>query len=284
MLKAEDIAADDFGFGLTPEQIAQQIVSAANMDASLAPSAMLCLLPPAQARALLEPHAAPNHHSVQRVLSFLGSPKGTDPFVEKVTTALNEPVLSKELFGGKATGHLMPDQGYAPTAALRLASLAHARDRRAVPLLVKLAQRVTYDPKDLRSSWGYFYSLACGFERLACPEGRAPLKHVLGQPLFQDRIIARDGDLRSCRDVPAERLAYLRLVLARALTRCGDPAGAIALCDFLNEARVCFARAARAELAAATGQDFGFRADTWRAWLGRHGEKLKPNPLSTPFA
>lgn len=284
MLRSEDIAADDFGFGLTPEQIAQKVVAASHLDESLAPSAMLCLLPPAQARALLEPHATPNHHSVQRVLSFLGSAKGTDPYRAKVATALAEPELSKELFGGKATGHLMPDQGYAPTAALRLASLAHARDRRAVPLLVKLAERVTYDPKDLRSSWGYFYSLACGFERLACPEGRAPLRHVLGQPLFQGRIITRDGDLRSCRDVPAERLAYLRLVLARALTRCGDPAGALALCDFLPEARVCFARAARAELVAATGQDFSFRVDAWRAWLGRHGDTLQPHPLTTPFA
>ena len=103
-----------------------------------------------------------------------------DGYLDQVAQALSEPELSKELYGGKGTGHLMPDQGYAPVSALMLGSLAQARERRAVPLLAKLAERVTFDPKDMRSSWGYFFSLACGFERLACAEGRAPLKRVFG--------------------------------------------------------------------------------------------------------
>ena len=165
-----------------------------------------------------------------------------------------------------------------------LGSLAHAREPRAVPLLVKLAERVTFDPKDLRSSWGYFYSLACGFERLACREGRVPLQRVLGESLFADRTVSRNGDLRACKDIPAERLTYLRMALARALTRCGDPEGALALCEFLNEARVCYARAARAELVAASGNDLGFRADEWREWIRENGGTLKANPLTTVFA
>jgi hypothetical protein len=71
--------------------------------------------------------------------------------------------------------------------------------------------------------------------------------------------------------------------LARALTRCGDAEGALALCGFLNEARVCYARAARAELAAASGKDFGFRAGEWREWIQQNGAALKPNPLTAPF-
>ncbi len=284
MLKPEDIADDDFGFGLTPEQMAKKVATTSDMDENLAPSAMLCLLPRAQARAALEPYAATDHIGVNRVLGFIGSPKGVDRYLEKVTQSLSEPVLSLELYGGKATGHIMPDQGYAPVAALMLGSLAQAHERRAVPLLVKLAERVTYDPKNLRSTWGYFYSLACGFERLACPEGRAPLKRVLQESLFADHTVARDGDMRACKDVPAERLTYLRLALARALTRCGDPEGAVALCGFLNEARVCYARAARAELAAASGQDFGFQGDRWQEWIRKNGATLKPNPLTTPFA
>jgi hypothetical protein len=283
MLQAGDLADDDFGFGQSPAEIARQVIGAGDLDACLAPSAMLCLLPAAQVRPLLEPHAKPGDHAVNRVLSFIGSPRGLDHHVASVRESLSEPELRKELFGTKGTSHLMPDQGYAPWAALRLGSLAHARDPRAVPLLVRLAERVTYDPKDMRTSWGYFYSLACGFERLACAEGRAPLRHVLGQGLFRDVIVRRSADLRACRDVPAERLAYLRLAVARALTRCGDAAGAEALCDFLDEARVCYARAARAGLAAATGRDFGFRAEAWRDWLRANGATLKPQPLTTPF-
>lgn len=284
MLKPDDVADDDFGFGLSPAEMARKVATTPNMDGNLAASAMLCLLPRAQAQAAMEPYAASDQPGVNRVLSFLGSRQGVDRYLEKVTQALNEPVLSLELFGGKATGHLMPDQGYAPTSALMLGSLAHARERRAVPLLAKLGSRVPCEPKSIRSTWGYFYSLACGFERLACPEGRAPLKRVLGEAMFADRTVSRDGDLRTCKDVPAERLTYLRLAFARALTRCGDPDGALALCGFLNEARVCYARAARAELAAASGQDFGFRAEEWRKWIQKNGATLKPNPLTTPFA
>jgi len=284
MLKPADVAADDHGFGLTPAEIAQKVIDAGDMDECLTASAMLCLLPPAQVRALLEPQAGPDRHAVNRVLGFLGSPQGCDGLAHHVARALNEPDLSKELFGGVGNKLSMPDQGYAPWTALRLHCLAQVRDRRAVALLTRLAERVSVNPEDMNSSWGYFYSLACGFERLACAEGRAPLQRVLQARLFQGRVVARGADLRACSDTLAERLGYIRLALARALTRCGDPAGTMVLCEFLNEARVCYARAARATLVAVSGRDFGFRADEWRDWISRSGGNLKPQPLTTPFA
>jgi hypothetical protein len=284
MLKPTELAEDDFGFGLTPEEMARRVATTADMDENLPASAMLCLLPRAQALSALEPYAASASPGVQRVLCFLRSPAGVARYVEQVTQVVHAPELSQELYGGKATGHSMPDQGYAPTAALQLGSLAQGGERRAVPLLAKLAQRLTYDPKDIRWLWGYFYSLACGFERLACAEGRAPLRHVLRQELFRDQTVTQQGDLRRCSDIKTERLMYLRLALARALTRCGDAEGAQVLSAFLREARVCYARAARAELVAATGQDFGFEVAAWQTWLRQHGDKLKPNPLVTRFA
>ena len=283
MLKPGEVAADDLGFGLTPEEIVRKVVTTADPDAGLPPSAMLCLLPKEQVLKLLEPHLASDQAGIHRVLCFLGARAGVENYLSAVEQALNAPVLSKELYGGTATGHKMPDQGYAPVSALMLGSLAFAREHRAVPLLAKLAGKVSFDEKDLRSSWGYFYSLACGFERLACAEGRAPLKHLLAHALFQERIVTRAGDLRTCQDTTAERLAYLRLALARALARCGDPDGLRELCGFLPEARVCFARAARVELVAATGKDFGFRAADWQTWLRQNGRKLKPNPLTASF-
>jgi hypothetical protein len=283
MLKPGDVAEDDFGFGMTPEEIAGTVASGTDMDDCLAASAMLCLMPREKARALLAPHAATRSPALDRVRCFLGDRQGVDSYLAQVTRAFDEPVLSKDLYGGKATGHMMPDQGYAPTAALMLGSLALAQEQRAGPLLTKLAGKLYYDPKELRSAWGYFYSLACGFERLPDREGVAPLKRVIGNALFQNRLVARDGDMRSCRDTTAERLAYLRLALARSLARCGDAEGAMELCAFLNESRVCFARAARAELVAATGKDFGFHADAWRAWVGKNGRNLQPNPLTARF-
>jgi hypothetical protein len=284
MLKPADIADDDFGFGLSPEEIAKKVASSTDMDASLPASAMLCLLPRDRALAALEPFAANPKPSVQRVLCFLGSPKGTDAYLQQADQALRDTELSNELFGGVGTKHLMPDQGYAPVAALMLGSLCAVRDTRAVPLLAKLAERLAVEPKDLRPGWGYFYSLACGFERLACFEGRRPLKQVLAAPFFADQIITRAGDLRGCQNTFGERVAYLQMALFRALTRCGDSEGALGLCGFLNEARVCLARAARAELVSATGQNFGFRAEAWREWIRKNSQALQVNPLKTPFA
>jgi hypothetical protein len=169
-----------------------------------------------------------------------------------------------------------------------LGSLAHAGEMRSVPLLGRLASKITVDPNDLhtelRAAWGYLYSLACGFERLACAEGRAPLRRVLGSVFGRSHAIKREGDLRACRDVPGERMAYLEMALSRALLRCGDAEGGVRLCEFLDEARVCLARAARAELAAATGRDFGFDSKAWRAWLAEQGAEIRPNPLTKAFA
>ncbi len=134
------------------------------------------------------------------------------------------------------------------------------------------------------SDWGYLFALACGFERLVCAEGTAPLREVLTAPILQNRLVSRRDDPRRTTDYVGERYAYLRMALARALTRCGAAEGALVLRDFLDEARLCLARAARAELVAATGQDFGFAAEPWLAWLRQHGQTLKPNPLTTPFA
>lgn len=288
MLKVADLSGDDFGFKLTPEEMAKKVASTEDPDESLPASAMLCLLPRERAVAALAPYVSTEHAGVERVLCFLKHPRGTQRYLAEVGAALEKPALSTELFGGKGTKHLMPDQGYAPVAALMLGSLAIAGEMRAVPLFKTLAEKVTLDASDLatelRSAWGYFYSLACGYERLACAEGRAPLLRVLESFFQRSHVVHRSGDLRACRDVPAERMAYLQMALSRALLRCGDREGASRLCEFLDEARVCLARAARSELAVATGQDFGFDAGAWRAWFEVHGGNLRPNPLTRSFA
>jgi glycine/D-amino acid oxidase-like deaminating enzyme len=284
MLKAADVSDDDYGFGMSPEDMARKVANSGDMDACLSASAMLCVIPRGSALAALEPYISSSQPSVQRVLCFLGIARGADAYVQQVGRALTEPELSNELFGGFGTKHLMPDQGYAPVSALMLGSLCSIRDPRAVPLLARLAERLAVEPRDLRPGWGYFYSLACGFERLACAEGRGPLKTVLAAPSFKDPVITRAGDIRGCRDTVGERMAYLKMALSRALLRCGDVEGALRLCEFLNEARVCLARAARAELVIATEQDFGFNAEAWRDWIGAHAASFKVNPLTTTFA
>jgi hypothetical protein len=285
MLKPEDLAQDDLGFAMTHAEMARKVATKGTMDEALVPTAMLCLIPREQALEALRPHLAKPNPNLHRVAAFLGDKDSVAFYVAEVRKALEEPVLSLELFGGQGTKHLMPDQGYAPEPALMLGSLVRLREPAAVPLLVQLAGRAEFKPEDLRGAWGYLYTLACGFERLACAEGRAPLRKVLASPLFKDRLVQRSADLRSCTDTVSERLAYLRMALGRALLRCGDPEGATVLCEFLGEARLCLARAARAELVEASGKDLGFDTAAWRRWLQDGGSStLRPNPLTRAFA
>jgi hypothetical protein len=284
MLKPEDISPDDLGFKYTPEEIGKKIISKSNLDDTLSISAMLCLLPRHKALAALEPHAGKPNDAVRRVLAFLGDKRGTDAYLSDIQKALAEPALSRELFGGTATKHMMPDQGYAPVSALMLGSLIQSRDRRAIPHLVAIAAKLLQDPGELRSAWGYFYTIACGFERLPAPEACKPLKELLASKFLTEKMIKRSGDMRASSNTQEERTAYLRMALNRALLRCGDPEGAINLCDFLDEARLCLARAARSELAIATGTDLRFDAEGWRKWLQNHGGKLSLNPLTKRFA
>jgi glycine/D-amino acid oxidase-like deaminating enzyme len=283
MLQPQDVAEDDLGLEISAEALAARIAAGSSLDACLPESALLCLLPRPQALAALQPHAQCANRALQRVLCHLSVPEGIDAYLAQVEAALNEIQLSKELYG-KGTSHIMPDQGYAPVAALMLGNLTHARDRRTVPLLSRLTERMNIETDELQSNWGYFFALACGFERLACPEGVAPLKRVLNGPILKNRVITRADDLRRTADYLGERYAYLRMALSRALIRCGEPDGALELCTFLNEARVCLARAARAELVAGTGQDFGFDQGRWQAWIQQHRREFAPNPLTTPFA
>jgi FAD dependent oxidoreductase len=283
MLKESDLASDDYGFGCTPEEMARQVASAPDMDSALAGSAMLCLIPKEKALAAVEPYAASPNPAMHRLLCFLGHPKGVAQYLSSVEAALGENPLSKELFGGSATSHNLPDQGYAPVSALMLGALAAARETRVLTLLQKLAEKVNLEADELRSGWGYLYILAFGWERLASAQGVAGLKRVLGGALLQNRVVERTGDLRKCQAYVPERYAYLRMALSRALLRCGDPQGALELCAFLNEARVCFARAARAELVAAFGKDCGFDVGQWKQQIQEGGKKLKANPRTDSF-
>ena len=284
MLKSDEVSEDDLGFSRTAPELLKKIAATSDMDAALMASAMLSLMPREKVLRELAPYVESPGLPMQRFLCFIGHPKGIDLYRRNVALALEEPKLDQELFGGTGTKHMMPDQGYAPVCALMLGALCHARDAGAVPLLTRLADRLDFAEEEMRAGWGYYYALACGFERLACTEGVVPLQRVRGSVLFQKRVVSRSADVRACASVPHERLAYLSMALSRALSRCGDQQGALQLCEFLAEARVCLARAARAELAAATGQDYGFDANLWRNWILANGSKLRPNPLLKHFA
>ncbi len=287
MLHPSDIAADDFGFPSGPAELARRVAEASDIDNSLTPSAQLCLLPRDKALAALARYTERINPSLARLLCFLGADKGVEVYLRNVEVGLNGKALSTDLFGESRREkyhHIMPDQGYEAEIALMLGGLSSAKEARTVPLLNKLGESLDVEAHDYKTFWGYVYTLACSHERFASPTAIPSLQRLLKADRFKNRVVSRTGDLRKSQDIIAERHVYLHLALSRAALRCGDVDGAHWLLSFLNEARVCFARCARAELVAATGKDFGFDSEKWKAWLSTNGGLIKPNPMTLALA
>ena len=77
-------------------------------------------------------------------------------------------------------------------------------------------------------------------------------------------------------------MAFLELLICRAMARCGSPDGLIHLINYLNDVRAPLAEHAHTELIAITGKDFGKNMNAWSQWLEEEGEKLKPKPWVAP--
>jgi hypothetical protein len=83
-------------------------------------------------------------------------------------------------------------------------------------------------------------------------------------------------------DYIQERLAYLELVIGRALARCGNAEGFIILTSYLNDSRALLAEHAHTELVAITREDHGKDVREWSRWLEFNGENLASAPYRKP--
>lgn len=284
ILKAADIAADDVGLDTSLKTMARDVAEASELDHVLIPSAQLLLADRTHAKAALAEHRSCVSPALARVLCFLGEKQGADALLAELDSALAQDTLTADLYiSEKGTPHLLPDHGFAPLPALIVNNLAQAGDRRVLARLTTLTAKLDDVADQFNALWGYTYALAYALERLALPQGAPILKQALDKPFLKRPPVARRHDPRRCVDIKAERLTYLRLCLLRALARCGDTEGCLGLCDFLEEARVCYARNARHELVAVTRRDFGFNAQKWKAWLTDHNAPLTPTPVRETF-
>ncbi len=210
-----------------------------------------------------------------RMLASLGDPAGSEVLLAEVEAALSAPELPR-LWAREH--HHLPDHGWAPEPVYAINALALAGERRLVPLLVRLVDRLPIDEHLTDYRFCYVHAVAYALERLALPEGIPPLVRLLGEPALSNRRLARDADPRRGADHVAERCAYLELALSRALARCGDPRGYDRLASCLEDQRLYLCRSARLELRELTGEDLGFDAAAWRAWLAEN-----PQPQPRPF-
>jgi len=171
-----------------------------------------------------------------------------------------------------------------PEAAYLLYALGMTRSERSLPIwqrVVDLLAQASLDNVFATQSgvFAYVDAVCSGAERLASPAAILLLEKLQSYPVFRGHHLPRGMQA----DYLPERVAYLEIVIARALARCGSPRGALTLIHYLGDVRKFYARHAHSELVIISGQDFGFDAPAWGQWLESAGEQLRPVPWNAPL-
>ncbi len=217
-----------------------------------------------------------------RVLAMLGSTVGVPVLVEAIAAQLVDETLPERDSRIRYAG-APPDQGAMPDVVYLLHALGMARDRRALPIwqrVVDLLAGVTEEEvqSGVKGVFYYVDAVCAGVERLGDPAAIPMLKQLHRYPPFHDNVCLAGYQV----DFFEERLAYLELIIARALARCGSPEGVMVLIDYLQDARALLAEHAHEELVSISGEDFGKDKAAGRTWLERQGESLLPVPWLKP--
>jgi len=216
----------------------------------------------------------PARLTLSRLLAYLGDAAGA----ETLLAALGEALSSEPLPDlAERSMHIRPDHGWAPQPCFWIACLARLGDRRLLSRLERLVEQLDPDPRQANAAFSYVHALTWALERLALPDAIPLLQRLAAHPALADHTLSPDQDIRLGADEVRERWAYLELCAGRALARCGSPAGYRILMRYLADVRLFLARSARRELADLGGQDHGWDAPAWEAWLTN--TQIEPLPL-----
>jgi hypothetical protein len=226
---------------------------------------------------------SPRQVLLARMLSILGSTAGVEVLVSTLEEQLSHGELPGRDVEVRHAGRHPPNQGAAPDAANLLYALGMAQDPRALPIWRRIAELLDGAGEDEIldpvKAWYYYVSYtAYGAERLGDPAAIPILSRLHSYPPLHHRGVRRGFEA----DFLPERLAYLEILIGRALARCGSPEGYLILINYLDDVRALLAEHAHAELVAISGQDWGKSMAAWSAWLEREDDALEPVPWTGP--
>jgi hypothetical protein len=218
-----------------------------------------------------------------RMLAVLGSRAGVDTLVSTIQGQLSGDQLPGRDAKVRHAGRNPPNQGAAPEVAHLLYCLGTAQDPRVIPVWQRtvelLANATEKEILDRDLAWYYYVSaIAYGAERLGDPESIPVLTRLHTYPPLRNQMCLSGFQA----DHLPERLAYLEVLIGRALARCGSPEGFLILINYLDDVRTLLAEHAHAELVAITGEDLGKNVSAWGQWLEREGDELAPVPWAGP--
>ena len=214
---------------------------------------------------------------IELLLCLCGSRAASDALLKRLDDACGDFKYPMQPEAETGIFKLMPDHGWAPSPAHWINALAFIREKRLVSRIANLAGILDLSKPVSDGRFCIVHAFACAFERIATKDCVPIIRQLLGQPAFAHCAPPVSSDPRTLCDMHKERFSYLRLCLARALARCGDPQGYELLGEISREPRLFLARSAAAELAKLTSSDGDPFETPWREWLRKH-----PAPRTSP--
>lgn len=219
---------------------------------------------------------SPRRLTVAKALAWYGDHAATPILLDEIDTYLRGETLP---FRDSKIRHTQasPDQGAMPDLAYLFHSLAMTRDPRSLSALRRGVEKlyVTMDNfKDNKSGIFHYVDSLCDIaEQLGDPACIPDLLRLRAMDLLQNRVFHGTSQP----DYFEERLAYLEVVIGRALARCGSKQGSQILALYVEDSRSLLARHAYRELLDITGETHPRSTQVWLEWINQIGQ-LEPKP------
>lgn len=169
-----------------------------------------------------------------------------DRIIAEIEAMLAEETLPKRKGSVKYTMPY-PDHGVMAEISYLVCLLARSKNEKVPGILEKIALRIRDAPRDYMDRTACIFNHIESVAYVACrrpdPSLISSLTILLGLNEFSN--IEETGDARTFNpDITLERIAYLKILLAEALARCGNRNGYIILKGFLNDRRRTLAKSA----------------------------------------
>jgi hypothetical protein len=217
-----------------------------------------------------------------QALAMVGARAGVPTLIEAIEAELQGDTLPNRDSHIRHVG-FPPDQGAAPDVAYLIHALGLACDHRALPVWQRVVELLANVPEEqvldrLYNRYYYVSAVCFGAERLGDPAAVPLLQQLHSFAPFRHHVMEEGYEP----DYFRERLAFLEILIGRALARCGSPDGYVILITYLNDARALLAEHAHTELTLMSGRDFGKDAMAWLQWLEEEADALQPRPWRGP--
>lgn len=217
-----------------------------------------------------------------QMLALVGSSAGVTTLISAIMPQLQGERLPARTTHIRYT-QLPPDHGAMPDVVYLLYSLGMTPDSRALPvwrrvvdLLAAASEAGFYE--EMPGLFYYVDAVCYGAERSGLPDCISLLRQLHTYAPFHNR--AAYGGFQP--DNMLERLAYLELIIGRALARCGSVDGFIILVSYLSDNRALLAEHAHSELVAITGEDYGKDGQVWSNWIELNADRNTVVPWRPP--